>query len=77
MLSCLCPVALWSPGGIGLPLGSPVHVYLTFCCVFVAFPYGALGQLWYLIVSIPDLCLLPYFKRKHHRRMAENGFAPP
>ena len=23
---------------------------------FVTFPYGVLGQVWYLIVSIPDLC---------------------
>ena len=30
------------------------------CCflsVFVTFPYGVLGQVWYLIVSIPGLCL--------------------
>ena len=27
---------------------------------FVTFPYGALGQVRYLIVSIPNLCLLPY-----------------
>ena len=27
-------------------------------CVFVTFPYGILGQVWYLIVSIPDLCQL-------------------
>ena len=25
------------------------------------FPYGVLGQVWYLIASIPDLCLLSYF----------------
>ena len=25
--------------------------------------YGVLGQVWYLIVLIPDLCLLPYFYR--------------
>ena len=24
--------------------------------LFVAFPCGILGQVWYLIVSIPDLC---------------------
>ena len=28
--------------------------------VFVTFPFGVLGQLWYLTVSIPDLYLLPY-----------------
>ena len=33
---------------------------MKFSCVFVTFPYGILGQVWYLIVSIPDLCLLPY-----------------
>ena len=25
------------------------------------FPVGILGQLWYLIVSIPDLCILTHF----------------
>ena len=26
------------------------------------FPIGILGQVWYLIVSIPDLCTLTYFE---------------
>ena len=30
-------------------------------CEFVTFPFGFLGQVWYLIVSIPDLCTLTYF----------------
>ena len=30
-------------------------------CVFVTFLYGILGQVWHLIVLVPDLCLLPYF----------------
>ena len=30
-------------------------------CVFVTFPCGILGQVWYLIVLIPDLCQLSYF----------------
>ena len=32
-----------------------------FSCVFVIFTYGVLGQMWYmyLIVSIPDFCVLP------------------
>ena len=34
---------------------------LMFPCVFVTFPYGVTGQLWYLIVSNPDLCFLLYF----------------
>ena len=29
-------------------------------CVFVTFQCGILGQVWYLIVSIPDLCHLSY-----------------
>ena len=32
-----------------------------FVCVFVTLTYGALGQVWFLIVSIPGICLLPYF----------------
>ena len=30
-------------------------------CDFVTFPCGILGQVWYLIVLIPDLCRLSYF----------------
>ena len=29
---------------------------------FVTFPFGILGQVWYLIVSIPDPCCLSYFE---------------
>ena len=32
-------------------------LYMMFSCVFVTFPYVALGQVWYVIVSIPDICL--------------------
>ena len=35
-------------------------LYVNFSCVFVTVPHDVLGHLWYLIVSIPDLCLL-YF----------------
>ena len=35
-------------------------VCVMFSCVFVTFPYGVSGQVWYLIVSIPDFCLLFY-----------------
>ena len=37
------------------------HLYVMFYFVFVTFPCGVLGQVWFLIVSILDLCLLPYF----------------
>ena len=30
-------------------------------CIFVTFPCGILGQVWYLIVSFPDLCRISYF----------------
>ena len=29
-------------------------------CDFVTFPFGFVGQVWYLIVSIPDPCCLSY-----------------
>ena len=31
-------------------------------CIFVTFPCGILGRVWYLIVSFPDPCLLSYFQ---------------
>ena len=34
---------------------------VMFSFVFVTFPCGVLGQVWFLIVSIPYLSLLPYF----------------
>ena len=30
-------------------------------CIFVTFPCGILSQMWYLMVSFPDLCRLSYF----------------
>ena len=57
MLSCLFIVALWPPAWKGLTS----WLYVTFSCVFVTFPCGVLGLVWYLIVSIPNLCLFTYF----------------
>ena len=37
-------------------------LYVMFSCVFVTFSFSVLCQVWYLIVSIPDLCLLSYFR---------------
>ena len=31
-----------------------------FYCIFVTFTCGIPGQVWYLIVSFPDLCHLSY-----------------
>ena len=36
-------------------------LYVMFACVFVTFKCGVLGQVWYLVVWISDLCLLAYF----------------
>ena len=57
MLSCLFIAAMWSPAGKGLAFWL---LFVMFNCVFVTYPYGILGQLWYLIVSFPDICLLTY-----------------
>ena len=51
ILSCLLHVAFWSTDFLSL-------FYVMFSCVFD----GVLDQAWYLIESITDLCLLPYFE---------------
>ena len=38
-----------------------IYLFVMVNCVFVTFPCGILGQVWYLIVSIHDLCCLSYF----------------
>ena len=35
------------------------------------FPIGILGQVWYLTVSIPDLCTLTYFVLVCHRKKSQ------
>ena len=50
--------ALWSPDGTG------VTSWLSFVMsnsVFVTFPCCILGQVWYLIIKIPDIRCLSYF----------------
>ena len=47
--------------GKGWPLGSRLWCLLWVC----HFPIGILGQVWYLIVSIPDLCTITYFYIPH------------
>ena len=54
MLSCLFNAVVWLPAGKAL-------LCMEFCCVLSLFPCGVLNQVWYLIVPIPDLCLLTYF----------------
>ena len=50
--------SLWSPAGKGLT-SWPLFGMLN--CIFVTFPCGILGQVWYLIVLVPNLCHLSYF----------------
>ena len=70
MLKRLFIAALWSPDGKGL---TSWLSFVMFNCVFVTFPCGILGQVWYLIVSIPYVCHLSSFptiiliyKLNHH-----------
>ena len=51
MLSSLFIAALRSAAGKGL---TSYPLFVMFNCVFFTFPCGILGQVWYLIVSIPD-----------------------
>ena len=54
---------LWSPDWKGMiSCLSYVRCFLE----FITFPFGVLDQVWYLIVSTPDPCLLPYFGRGHY-----------
>ena len=55
---------------------------VMFSFVFVTLPCGVLGQVWYLIVSISDLCLLSYFSLQKNKgevkiRWGEAGLSPP
>ena len=46
-----------------LPAGKELTSWLSFVmfnCVFVTFPCDILGQVWYLMVSIPDPCHFSY-----------------
>ena len=58
MLTRLLIGALWSPAGKGM---TSWLLYVALNCVVVTFPFGIPGQVWYLVVSIPDLCPLSYF----------------
>ena len=64
MLSRLYTAALWSPARKGLVswLSCMCFCILVFYCVFVSLSCGVLGQVWYLIVLISDLCPLIYLQ---------------
>ena len=54
-VSCCLVVTCWERAGLLALVGD---VYCT-SCIFT-FPCGILGQVWYSIVSFPDLCHLSY-----------------
>ena len=56
VLCFLFIAAMWSREGADF-----VALVGDIYCIFVTFPCGILGQVWYLIVSFPDRCLLSYF----------------
>ena len=58
MFSRLFIAALWSPDGRGL---TSWLLFVMSNCDFVTFTRGIPGQVWYVIVLIPDLCRLSYF----------------
>ena len=63
-MSCVCHVlrlfiaALWSPAGKGL---TSWLLFVMFIAILLLSMFGILGQVWYLIVLIPDPCCLSYF----------------
>ena len=74
ILSCLFIAALWSPAGKGMT--SWLLLGMSNCDI-VTFPCGILGQVWYLIVLIPVLCRISYFKNttrnRDHLRVKQIG----
>ena len=61
MLSCLFIAALWSPARKGL---TSWLSFVMYYCVFITFLCSILGQVWYLIILIPDVWHLSYFLQK-------------
>ena len=60
----LCYFSRLLIGALWLAAGKGLTSWLSFVvlnCVVVTFPLGILGQVWYLIVSIPDICPFSYF----------------
>ena len=56
-LVCVFICALWSPAGKELTFWL---LFVVSNCEVVFFPISILGQVWFLIVSIPDLCTLSF-----------------
>ena len=52
---CCLVVTCWERADLLALVGDVYYIFVTFSC-------GILGQVWYLIVSFPDLCRLFYFE---------------
>ena len=64
---CLCHTFLSVPCSIMVTCWERADLLVFLCVMFlVSFPYGVLGQVWYLIVLILDLRLLPDFECPFH-----------
>ena len=66
-LSRLFIAALWSPAGIRATSWLLLVMFIVILLLSHVVPH--LGQVWYLIISFPDLCRLSYlvvsYKRKY------------
>ena len=63
-LYCVCHALASAHFCLVVTCWERVTYWLSFVvsnCVVITFPFGILGQMWYLIVSTPDLCPLSYF----------------
>ena len=63
-MSCVCHAFTSVHYCLVVTCRERVDLLALFCdvyCDFVTFPSGILGQVRYLIVSIPDPCCLSYF----------------
>ena len=67
MLSRLFIAPLWSPAGKRLNFWLLLVMFIVFLLLSLevfSVRCGILGQVWYLIVSNPDLCRLLYFVKQ-------------
>ena len=65
VLFLLCFRAHLFTDALSSPAGKGLTIWLSFVmpnCEVVTFPFCILSQVWWLIVSIPDLCPLSYSK---------------
>ena len=53
LMHCCLVVTCWERADLLALVGD-------FYCIFVTFPCGVLGEVWYFIVSFPNLCRLSY-----------------